>query len=326
MVRLVVLGAVLASTAACRETPPVEPGEGEGEGDVVFDFPDPFVVNAAAAGAADVDTAFVGFATTDEIDNVPMAFADDLAGPWRRDGDAMPVLPSWASTEAGYVWAPAVLKRDDHYILYFTARDENTGFQCIGRATAAALRGPYLDESEDPLVCQVIEPEALCGSIDTSVIVDDNDDAWLLWKSDENAPDCAADSRLWSQRLSADGLRLVGDRQVLLTHDADWETPLIEGPAMVQIADRDFILFYSANRWETADYATGFARCASPAGPCTKVTTTAPWLSSTAGPGGPEVVRDGAGAPVLTFHAWTGPDATGVRMIRALPLDVDALR
>lgn len=333
---LLAVCALVTSSTACPTTSKDDGAEGEGEGEdaAVFDFPDPVVVNARALDPTST-VAFVGFATNNEAGNVPMAVADDIEGPWRLDGDALPELPVWAEADAGLTWAPAVLKRGDHYVLFFTARDLDSGFQCIGAATSTTLRGPYVDDTLDPIVCQVVAPEALCGSIDPSIFHDDADDEgdggtdWLLWKSDENAPECQGDSRLWSQRLDDDdGTTVVGDRHLLLTHDAAWEAPLIEGPALVADDDGDLVLFYSANRWETDDYATGYARCPSPEGPCVKVTTDGPWLHSARGPGGPEVVVDDVGALWLTFHAWTasgGLEGGGVRMLDAQPLDLEAL-
>lgn len=292
-------------------------GGGSDDDFAVFDFADPFVVNV------DDDRGFVGFATNSGEDNVPVATSTDLVH-WRRGGDALPELPVWALADAGLTWAPAVLPRGEGFVLYFTARDVDSGFQCIGRATSSAAAGPYVDDTDAPLICQVDEPEALCGSIDPSPFVDDNGAAWLVWKSDENAAACQTDSQLFAQQLSDDGLALVGPRASILRHSQDWEDPLIEGPALVQNAEGDLVLFYSAGRYDTGGYATGYATCDAPLGPCTTATVDGPWLSSPFGPGGGEVVSDDEGALFFSHHAWTEVDGGGVRVVVVEPLSFDA--
>jgi beta-xylosidase len=114
---------------------------------------------------------------------------------------------------------------------------------------------------------------------------------------------------LWSQRLSPDGQQLVGDPSRLLQADQPWERQTIEGPSMVA-GSGGYHLFYSAGAWSSAGYAVGHARCATPAGPCTK-SADRPLLSSSgaiAGPGGQEVLRDEAGGLHLVFHAWAASD------------------
>ena len=108
------------------------------------DFANPFVL-------ADRD-GYVAFATGAGDEHVQVARSRDLAT-WTRLPDALPSLPSWAARERGLTWAPAVLRRESAYVLYYTARDAASGFQCIGRATSARPEGPYLDDSEHAFVC-----------------------------------------------------------------------------------------------------------------------------------------------------------------------------
>ena len=206
------------------------------------DFPDPFVLR-------DGDR-YYGFATNSAGSNVRVISSNDLAT-WTELPDALPVLPAWAKANASLTWAPAVLRRGNTFVLYYTARDIASGFQCIGRATSTAPAGPYTDNSSGPFVCQVGGGDHMCGSIDPSPFVDENGDAYLLWKSDENATECAGDARLWTQRLGVDGLSLLGSPTELLRRDQPWEAPLIEGPSMVKLQDR-YYLFYSANWWESS--------------------------------------------------------------------------
>jgi beta-xylosidase len=155
-------------------------------------------------------------------------------------------------------------------------------------------------------VCQT----HLGGSIDPYPFIDHDGSVYLLWKSDGNA--IGQPSTLFAQRLAPDGLGLIGKPSALLTSGAAWEQPLIENPAMVA-SGRSYLLLYSGGWWESAGYAIGYATCATPLGPCTKVTVDRPLLASDgdqAGPGGATVVTGPAGDHWLAYHAWT-TGATG---------------
>jgi beta-xylosidase len=279
------------------------------------DFADPFVLSSGGT--------YYAFATGVEGSHVQTACSTDLRS-WALRGDALPKLPSWASPAAGLTWAPAVLARGSSYVLYYVARDVASGFQCISRAVSASPDGPYTDESARPFVCQ---SSGMCGSIDPSPFVDVDGRAYLVWKSDENSTLCHAATRLWSQALSDDGLEVVGTPAVLVTADRPWEGKLIEGPSMWR-HDGKYFLFYSANGYESARYAVGYATCAGATGPCEKRTTNAPLLGSereTLGPGGEELFADAAGRTWMAYHAWSAPDVTyasgGSRSLRVAPVD-----
>jgi beta-xylosidase len=215
-----------------------------------------------------------------------------------------------------------VLSRSGRWVLYYTARDRTSGFQCVSRAVASHPEGPYVDDSTTPFVCD----RTMCGAIDPSPFVDDDGHAYLLWKSDENDMRCRRPSRLWSQPLTADGLALVCTPAPLLAVDRSWEGPLIEAPAMLRHHDR-YLLFYSANWYESADYAIGYATCVSPAGPCTKSSGDHALVQSSKallGPGGQEFFNDETGATWMAYHAWPAPNATyasgGARALRVTRL------
>ena len=278
------------------------------------DFADPFVVRDGAAWFA--------FATGAGSARVQVARSTDMRA-WTPIGDALPILPRWADATSGFTWAPSVLRRDGGWVLYYTARDVATGYQCIGRARAARVEGPYTDDSSRAFVCQT----DLCGSIDASPLVS-GDDAWLVWKSDENNPACRRAPRIWSQEISRDGVELVGERAALLARDRAWEGDIVEGPSMIRRGDR-YVLFYSANWYASSRYAVGYATCSSPLGPCEKKTTDAPLLSSRGeelGPGGEELFTDGDRAWVA-YHAWSAPRTTyedgGARSLRISPITFD---
>jgi beta-xylosidase len=258
------------------------------------DFPDPFVLRAGGTNYA--------YATQTGTISVQRMSSD--TGHWQNLGDALPLLPLWA--EWGHTWAPGVLQRGLGYVLYYTVRQRTSGRQCLSRAVSLLPGGPFIDLSLGPLVCQLDRG----GSIDPYPFVDGNGAPYLLWKSDDNALD--RPTSLWGQRLTDDGMSPTGAPSQLLRQDQPWEAPAIEGPAMVRSGGR-YYLFYGANRWDSADAGIGYATCATPLGPCTKVTTAGPWLGSrgnAAGPSGPSVFTDAAGRLRLAYHAWR-PDRVG---------------
>ena len=227
-------------------------------------FPDPFILP--------YKTRFLAYATNAERRqaNVQMAVSDDLRvwTPLKTGGklhDAMPVLPSWA--KPGWTWAPEIIRLNNRYLLYFTARERASGRQCTGVADSATPFGPFFDASATPLICQ----RALGGTIDASPFRDADGRRYLYFKPDANA--VGKPTTIMVQRLTGDGRTLVGAPVTLLRNDRPWEAHVIESPTMVRHAG-GYALFYSANHfgWEAhqrlSPYAMGYARCAGPMGPC----------------------------------------------------------
>jgi hypothetical protein len=235
------------------------------------------------------------FTTNNTAGNVPVV----TRGPG-NDGmvvdDALPTLPDWA--EPGFTWAPAVTQSDTGWVLAFTARHAASGRQCIGVATSPVTSGPYSPVAE-PLVCDLDRG----GSIDPSFVTDDAGRQWLLYKDDGNC--CGLPTTLRAVPLIPDATAVAGSPVDLISADLPWEGGLVEAPSMAKVGDR-WLLLYSANRWDSAEYAVGAAWCDSPAGPCEK--QSAPALRAGGGLDGPGGVefgpRSGRSQPVVTFHAW----------------------
>lgn len=261
------------------------------------DFPDPYVVR-------DGDV-YYAFGTSARgpggaLHRIPILRSRDLVA-WEPAGDALEATAPW--TGGGALWAPAALNTAAGWRLYYAANDRATTTRCIAVATASSAAGPYRDTSARPLVCDV----GAGGAIDPEVFTDADGTRWLLWKSEGIHE--SNESKLWSQRLSADGLTLLGPARVLLERDLGWEVPVVENPSMVRMGDR-YALFYSGGDWHGEHYSIGYALCPSPAGPCTRVGT-APMQASVgtlAGPGGQSAFVDRHGRVRLAFHGWTRPE------------------
>ncbi len=268
-------------------------------------FPDPFVL--AHEGR------YLAYATNADRNraNVQMAISDNLfdwapLGTGGRLHDAMPVLPAWA--ERGWTWAPEVLKLDERYLLFFTARERASGRQCTGVATSADPMGPFTSEAKAPLVCQ----RELGGTIDASPFRDADGQLYLYYKADANA--VGKPTEIFVQPLTPDGLGLTGEPVALLSNDQEWEAHVIESPTMLRTGD-GYVMLYSANHfgWEPhqrlSPYAMGYATCEGPMGPCSDAAEN-PILYSYAdrdagclsGPGH-QAVFEAAGRQFIVFHA-----------------------
>ncbi len=263
-------------------------------------FPDPHVI--------EVKGTYYAYATNDDDGNVQTLKSTDLVT-WAKGPDALRALGKWAYV--GKTWAPEVLALNDgKYVLYYTANGADYGVQCIGTAVAKAPQGPFVDRSKKPLVCQ----QEQGGAIDAHPFRDDDGSLYLLWKNDGNA--IGRDTFIYSQRLSGDGLKLVGKPARLVKQDAAWEGPLVEAPTLWK-EDGDYYLFFSANVFDSDQYAVGYATCRGPMGPC-KDAEENPILKSAcdaSGPGHQTVVRDDDGETWIVYHAWPADAVLEARML-----------
>lgn len=256
-----------------------------------YDFADPFVLSAGGT--------YYGYSTNAGAGDIQVIRSPDLVN-WELVGNGLAALPGWAAP--GATWAPAVLARGAGYVAYYTVRDSGSRQQCISRAVSATPAGPFVDDSDGPLVCQIADG----GSIDPSPFVDADGRAFLLWKSEGRG---GAPPTIWSRELSADGLALTGTARALLVADRAFERGVIEAPSLVHEAG-GYYLLYAAADWNSRSYAVAYAGCAGPAGPCIKPGDGRVLLSGSrlAGPGGAEVFRDAAGSVWVAFHAFSEPD------------------
>ncbi|MEV6830074.1 glycoside hydrolase family 43 protein [Amycolatopsis sp. NPDC051102] len=267
------------------------------------DFPDPDVLKTAWG--------YFAFSTSTGATRIPFAAAPAPEGPWRVAGDALGAVPVWAKTDGGF-WAPDVTQlADGTFVLYFAAAQKTGGEMCLGAATAAKAQGPYTPAGDRPLVCA---PEDH-GDIDPQTFVDADGSRHLLYKSDGAATGPPA--AIWTQQLQADGRTLTGPRTELLRADLTAEKAVVEAPSVVKTASR-YLLFYSADTFQSTGYHTCYASAPVLAGPFVKAD--AQFLSTDLlggkvdAPGGADVV-DGH----IFFHGWLGGGRTA-RGLYELPV------
>lgn len=301
----------LLAAVAMSGCMPAAPSTGSQSPTPVFaqDFPDPFIMK--------VDATYYGYSTSGARGNVQVARSTDLTH-WSWVGNGLTRVPAWATGPS--VWAPTVIPRGAGYVMYYAANLRGTDMWCLSYATADTPTGPFVDTTASSFLCQTSH----LGSVDPFAFVDTDGVAYLLWQS-HGVPNFEP-SGLWSARLTDDGKGVVnGTAAQILVTEQGWEGNVIENPAMLH-TPQGYFLFYSANEWVGADYATGVARCTGPLGPCSRIYGT-PFLGSRGdmlGPGGPAPITAPDGSPQLAVHAWTAPKvgypSGGTRSLYLFPL------
>lgn len=260
------------------------------------DFPDPSVIR--------VGRDYWASATTSEWGpEYPILHSRDLVN-WEVVGAVFTRRPEWA---VGSFWAPELAQDGGRFFAYYVARKKG-GPLCVAVATARRPQGPYTDRG--PLVCQEV------GSIDPFPVTDEGGRRYLFWKEDSNS--VHKPTVIWAQRLSADGTKLVGERQEVLRNDQAWEKharlpfgDLVEGPSIVR-RNGWFYMFYSGNFCcdRECNYALGVARARNLLGPWEKYQHN-PILAGNEAwrcPGHGTVVDDGQGRHWLLYHAYDPKD------------------
>ncbi|MGW3966894.1 glycoside hydrolase family 43 protein [Amycolatopsis sp. NPDC005003] len=267
------------------------------------DFPDPDVVKTAWG--------YFAFATGAKETRIRMAGAAAPEGPWRVAGDALGAGPAWAKPDGGF-WAPDVTQLPDGtFVLYFAAARTAGGEMCLGAATAKRAEGPYTPAGDRPLVCEPGDH----GDIDPQTFVDTDGSRYLLYKS--NGAATGPPSAIWAQKLQADGRTFAGPRTELLRADLTAEMSVVEAPSVVKAGSK-YLLFYSADTFDSTGYHTGYASAPTVGGAFVKADgkflTTDLLGGKVDAPGGADVVDDH-----IFFHGWLG-GGRAARGLYSLPI------
>lgn len=241
---------------------------------------------------------------------------------WYNPRNAMAGRPAWVNPLRDQIWAPSVKKVGSLFVMWFAARrtgaTDTNNDQCIGRAVSSSPMGLYVPDRA-PIYCG-LTPERGSnpwgrGALDPEAFRSATGSWYLLVSLSRTQRNIGV------VRLDSAG-RVVGGVNAAPTilagqayewHDGSIDgrmTPdaFLENPSMVfDSQTRTYLLFYSAGQWYTNRYVTGFARCASPTGPCT-LDARGPFLvagNGRSGVGGLTVFRDPAGPLRVAYASWT---------------------
>jgi beta-xylosidase len=273
-----------------------------------------------------VGSTYWAYATTTGGDNLPVLRSTDLRtwvtrsaypslnnpGWWAGYNDAMPHPADWAlyyihrnGRSFPSIWGPDVEQVGNHFVLAYAISIDRPGRHCISLGTSSSPAGPFQDHSSRPIVCSS-DPN---GSIDPQILKTATGGVYLVWKNAGRRG--VSPTTIWSRRMTSDGLGFAsGSRAHQLLYTArPWEGSVIENPAMIQYGSR-WYLFYSGNNMLTSAYATGYALCRGPLGPCRRPNVAGPLLASGRG-----VVGTGSADPFYGPHgglrlAYSARDAS----------------
>ena len=173
--------------------------------------------------------------------------SDDLKH-WKR-GEKLALSPkdSWGTK---WYWAPEVyyVKSKNKFYMFYSV-DEHI---CV--ATSDSPEGPFLQDKKEPIWDE--------KSIDTSLFIDDDGTPYLYFVR------FTGGNVIWVAEMKSDlkSIKKKTLKQCISAEDG-WETVrdrVAEGPSILKI--------YSANHYQSQDYAVGYATATSPLGPWKKYT------------------------------------------------------
>ena len=199
---------------------------------------------------------------TNHDDGIQVYESDDLTE-WRlcENGRGGFALRREDTGGEKWFWAPEVYPQGDGFAMYFT-RDLHL---CCARAPHPA--GPFVEVNRRPLFDMPNE-----HWIDGSCFVDDGGQAFLYFS---RRPQGAPGSEIWGVELEADRVTLrEGSLFCCFGTTEPWELlsgriRTVEGPFMLKHGGK-YYLTYTANHFESHDYAVGYAVSESPRGPFVK--------------------------------------------------------
>jgi Predicted beta-xylosidase len=209
-------------------------------------------------------------------------------------------------------WAPEVIFYHGQFYMTYSARDTD-GHLKIVLAAAANPLDPFKN-IKVPLVFR-----DNCSWIDAHVFIEDNGTPYLFYVKDcsENIIRGIHMSQIYVQELSAGLTAFIGEPVLALEPDQAWEGinkdwQWNEGPFVIK-HDGIYYLMYSANAYDSPDYAIGYATAKNPLGPWTKYTQNPILVKNNAigvsGPGHNSVTSSPDGSELfIVYHSHTYPE------------------
>ncbi len=258
------------------------------------------------------------------------AYQDDPGGygndafpsvPWGIDNDKC--TASTSGCDPKEMWAPSVGFVGSHWVSFHAVRVQPVsttlpfGRFCIYVATSTSPLGPFRAASTSPIVCPSASTDP-AGAVDPDVFVDEETGrAYLVWMSQGSGNGRL--QRFYSRQLNSAGTGFASgstNRELLVNVPGSWEATTIENPSLTYL-NGAYVLLYSGNRWNSPNYATGYAVCSGPSGPCRRPSAS-PLMRSVSGawgPGGADGLADQRGRLIAMYHTWNRSTVDGARRV-----------
>lgn len=211
-------------------------------------------------------------------------------------------------------WAPQFLRIKDKVGILYTANEQ------VAIAFADSIKGHYygtglpIDASE-----KNIDP----------FLFEDTDGKYYLYHVRFNKGNF-----IWVGEYDIDNnIIKPGTLKQVFSNDQKWEhtltfdsDPIMEGPTVIKLKDT-YYLFYSANHFQSKDYAVGYATSSSPLGPWTKNPDNPiihQSIVGSPGAGHGDVFLDNDGKYKYVFHTHHSDSTVSPRRTRILSLNISS--
>ena len=179
--------------------------------------------------------------------------SDDLKHWVRNENLALNPSDSWGTR---WFWAPEVYFNEykNKFYMFYSANEH------INVAISDNPEGPFIQEVKRPIVSDE-------KGIDTSLFIDEDGTVYLYYVrfTDGNV--------IWVAEMTEDLMSIkTNTLSRCITANDPWErvqAKVVEGPSVFKLGDK-YYMIYSANHFESKDYAVGYATSDSPLGPWEK--------------------------------------------------------
>ncbi len=235
--------------------------------------------------------------------------SDDLVN-WTNNGLALSNDTPGVFGKSKF-WAPEVISYKGKFYMTYSASDENNILKICLAVSDSPLgpfknyKSPWYDHS--------------LSHIDATIFIDENDIPFTFFVRDcsTNTINGRPTSQIYASELSEDLKTFVTEPKLVLTPDKEWEdmngTRLWnEGPFVLK-HNGSYYMTYSANGFNTQEYAIGYATADNPLGPWQKAEEN-PILKAdidqdVSGPGHNSFAYSPNGEELfIIYHAHTFPD------------------
>lgn len=219
-------------------------------------------------------------------------------------------------------WAPQVFKENGKYYLTYSAQ----GKMCV--AECDSIDGLYRQKEIRP----VDDCEEM--NIDTYLFRDD-DGKYYMYHARYEMQGEAGGNTIQVAEYDFDNNRLVpGTLKLCAKVSEPWELTedgkkfinrTLEGPTVIKL-DGKYYLFYSANDYQSIDYAVGYATADNPYGPWTRYEGNPIIHRSIVGENGSghgDYFLDKDGKPYYVYHVHLNDTTIHPRLVRIAPLNME---